>query len=286
MTRLIAGLAELAHRYDVILSDVWGVIHNGAESFPGPCAALARWRADVGPMVLISNSPRPSPGVAEQLDALGVPRATWSALVTSGDATRAILAEYGPGPAWRIGPDRDEPLYAGLSLTFAPLSEAKLIACTGPDDDETETAEDYRARLTAAAARTLPMVCANPDIVVQRGDRLIPCGGALAQLYATLGGPVRMAGKPHAPIYITALAEAARLLGRPLHRRRVLCIGDGVVTDVKGAVDHGLDVLFIAAGIHGDAAKGADGKLDAAKVEALLAAERVTAQYAMAELAW
>ena len=286
MTRLIAGLAELAHRYDVILSDVWGVIHNGAESFPGPCAALARWRADVGPMVLISNSPRPSPGVAEQLDALGVPRATWSALVTSGDATRAILAEYGPGPAWRIGPDRDEPLYAGLSLTFAPLSEAKLIACTGPDDDETETAEDYRERLTAAAARTLPMVCANPDIVVQRGDRLIPCGGALAQLYATLGGPVRMAGKPHAPIYITALAEAARLLGRPLDRRRVLCIGDGVVTDVKGAVDHGLDVLFIAAGIHGDAAKGADGKLDAAKVEALLAAERVTAQYAMAELAW
>jgi HAD superfamily hydrolase (TIGR01459 family) len=286
MTRLIAGLAELASRYDVILSDVWGVIHNGAVSFPGPCAALARWRADVGPMVLISNSPRPSPDVAEQLDGLRVPRETWSALVTSGDTTRVILAEYAPGPAWRIGPDRDEPLYAGLNLAFVPLAEAKLIACTGPDDDETETAEDYRERLTAAAARKLPMVCANPDIVVQRGDRLIPCGGALAQLYASLGGPVRMAGKPHAPIYITALAEAARLLGRPLDRRRVLCIGDGVVTDVKGAVDHGLDVLFIAAGIHGDAAKGPDGALDAAKVEALLAAEHLTATYAMADLAW
>ena len=237
-------------------------------------------------MVLISNSPRPSPDVAEQLDALKVPRDTWSALVTSGDATRAILSEYAPGPAWRIGPDRDEPLYAGLGLAFAPLAQAKLIACTGPDDDETETAEDYRARLTDAAARKLPMVCANPDIVVQRGDRLIPCGGALAQLYAALGGPVRMAGKPHAPIYVTALAEAARLLDRPLDRRRVLCIGDGVVTDVKGAVDHGLDVLFIAAGIHGDAAKGVDGKLDAGKVEALLAAEHVTAGYAMAELGW
>ena len=286
MTRLIAGLAELAHRYDVILSDVWGVIHNGAESFPGPCAALARWRADVGPMVLISNSPRPSPGVAEQLDALGVPRATWSALVTSGDATRAILAEYGPGPAWRIGPDRDEPLYAGLSLTFAPLSEAKLIACTGPDDDETETAEDYRERLTAAAARTLPMVCANPDIVVQRGDRLIPCGGALARLYGELGGPVRMAGKPHAPIYETSLAEAARLLGRPVDPRRVLCVGDGIATDVAGANAQGLDVLFIANGIHGAETKDADGRLDAAAVDTLLARDGARATYAMGDLDW
>ncbi len=286
MTQLIQGLSDLAGRYDVILSDVWGVIHNGVESFPGPCAALARWREEVGPVVLITNAPRPSSDVIPQLDGLGVPRAAWSAIVTSGDATRAVLAEYAPGPAWGIGPERHGPLYEGLGLTFAPLEEARLIALTGPDDDEVEGPEDYRERLAQAAARRLPMICANPDIVVQRGDRLIYCGGALAALYETLGGSVRMAGKPHAPIYATALAEAARLLGHPVDRRRVLCVGDGVVTDIKGANHQDLDVLFIAAGIHGDAAKGPDGGLSAAGVAALLDAETVTAAYAMADLAW
>ena len=286
MTRLIHGLAELAPRYDVILSDVWGVIHNGREAFPGPCAALARWRADVGPVVLITNAPRPASDVIPQLDDLGVPRETWSAIVTSGDATRDILATYAPGPAWGIGPERHGPLYEGLGLEFAPLEEAKLIALTGPDDDDVEGPEDYRDRLAQAAERRLPMICANPDIVVQRGDRLIYCGGALAALYETLGGPVRMAGKPHAPIYAAAMAEAERLLGRPLDRRRVLCLGDGVVTDIRGANAQGLDVLFIASGIHGDAAKGPDGALSKTGVAALLEPEGVTADYAMADLAW
>lgn len=286
MTRLIDGLSDIADRYDVLLSDVWGVIHNGRESFPGPCAALARWRAERGPVVLISNSPRPSADVALQLDELGVPRETWSALVTSGDATRILLAGRAPGPAWKIGPARDAPLYAGLGVEFADRAQAAFIAVTGPDDDEVETPEDYRERLTEAAARGLPMICANPDIVVQRGDRLIYCGGALAQLYRALGGETLMAGKPHAPIYELSVAEAGMLLDRPLDRGRVLCIGDGVVTDVKGARDQGLDVLFIAAGIHGQAAQGADGRLDAAKVGALLAAEGLTADYAMADLAW
>lgn len=286
MTRLIQGLSELAGRYDVILSDIWGVIHNGREHFPEPCAALARWDAQTGPVVLISNAPRPASDVVPQLDGLGVPRETWRAIVTSGDTTRHILETYGEGPAWRIGPDRDAPLYEGLPLTFAPLEQAKLIALTGPDDDEVEGPEDYRERLAQAAARKLPMVCANPDIVVQRGDRLVYCGGALAALYETLGGPVRMAGKPHAPIYAAAIAEASRLLGKPADRRRVLCVGDGVVTDIKGANDHGLDVLFIASGIHGDAAKGPDGKLSPAGVASLLEPEGVTANYAMADLAW
>jgi len=286
MTRLIQGLSELAGRYDVILSDIWGVIHNGREHFPEPCAALARWAAEKGPVVLISNAPRPASDVIPQLDGLGVPRETYSAIVTSGDTTRDILATYGQGPAWRIGPDRDGPLYAGLALEFSPLEDAKLIALTGPDDDEVEGPEDYRERLQAAARRRLPMVCANPDIVVQRGDKLVYCGGALAALYETLGGPVRMAGKPHAPIYAAAIAEASQLLGGPVDRRRVLCVGDGVVTDVKGANDHGLDVLFIASGIHGDAAKGPDGRLSQAGVAALLEPEGVTADYAMADLAW
>jgi HAD superfamily hydrolase (TIGR01459 family) len=286
MTDLPAGLSELADRYDVLLSDVWGVIHNGRESFPVPCAALARWKAQRGPVILISNSPRPSSDVLPQLDGLGVSRDAWSAFVSSGDATRMLLAERAPGPAWTIGPERDGPLYEGLGLSFSGEADAAFIAVTGPYDDDVETPEDYRARFIPAAARGLPMICANPDHVVQRGSKLIYCGGALADLYAQLGGPVQMAGKPFRPIYDLALVEAETLLGRPLDPARVLCIGDGTITDVKGAQDHGLDCLFIAKGIHGEAAMGPDGKLNADAVEALLAAEGVKARYAMAELTW
>jgi HAD superfamily hydrolase (TIGR01459 family) len=285
----IAGLADLADRYDVILSDVWGVIHNGRESFSPACAALARFAAERGPVVLISNSPRPSEAVVSQLDELKVPRATWQAFVTSGDATRMLLAEQAPGPAWAIGPDRDAPLYEGLDLAISRSEtlpdEATFISVTGPFDDEAETPEDYRVRLQAAAGRGLEMICANPDIVVQRGPKLIYCGGALAQLYAELGGTVRMAGKPHAPIYALSLAEAQTLLGRPVDPARVLCIGDGIVTDVRGANDQGLDVLFVASGIHGAETIGPDG-LDTAAVEALLAKDGAHARWAIADLVW
>ncbi|MEH6678314.1 TIGR01459 family HAD-type hydrolase [Phenylobacterium sp.] len=279
------GLSDLTDHYDVLLSDVWGVIHNGRESFPAACAALARWRAERGPVILISNSPRPSADVVAQLDALSVPREAWSAFVTSGDATRLLLAERAPGPAWRLGPDRDAPLYSGLGLSFESLDKAAFIACTGPIDDETEGPGDYQDRFEGAAARGLEMVCANPDIVVQRGDRLIYCGGALAQLYETLGGKVVMAGKPHAPIYDLCVVEAERLTGGPVARSRMLCIGDGVATDVKGANAQGLDVLFIAAGIHGAETITPEG-LDAAAVDALLRKEGVHARWAMADLAW
>ncbi len=286
MTALPAGLAALANDYDVLLSDVWGVIHNGEQSFPDACAALARYRAERGPVVLISNSPRPAWEVVAQLDSLAVPREAWSAFVTSGDATRALLAERAPGPVWTIGPERVGGLYEGLGLDFSEADEAAFISVTGPDDDEVEGPEDYRERLTGPAARGLPMICANPDRVVQRGSRLIYCGGALADVYKELGGEVLMAGKPYAPIYDLALAEAARLLDRPVDPRRVLCIGDGVHTDVLGAEDRGLDCLFVARGIHGEAAMGPDGRLSAPAVDALLAAEGVKARYAMADLVW
>lgn len=282
---LISGLADLADRYDVILSDVWGVIHNGRESFPQACGALARWRAERGPVILISNAPRPSQDVLPQLDHLAVARETWSAIVTSGDATRILLSGHAPGPAWRIGPDRDAPLYEGLGLDFADAATAAFVSVTGPYDDEVETAEDYRERFVLAVARKLPLICANPDIVVQRGDRLIPCGGALAQLYETMGGEVIMAGKPHAPIYALSLGEAEAILGHPVDRARVLCIGDGVATDVKGANAQGLDVLFVASGIHGAETIGANG-LDAKAVEDLLAKDGAQATYAIADLVW
>jgi len=286
MTDLPTGLSALADRYDVLLCDVWGVIHNGVESFPEACAALVEWRKHHGPVILISNSPRPSEAVVEQLDSLGVPREAWSAFVTSGDATRTLLAARAPGPAWIVGPDRDMSLYDGLGLETADPADAAFVAVTGMVDDENEAPADYADRLAVAAARGLTLICANPDRVVQRGSKLIYCGGALADLYETLGGQVLMAGKPYGPIYDLALAEAEALKGGPVDRSRVLCIGDGVITDVKGAHDQGLACLFIAKGIHGAAAVGPDGKLDPAKVEGLLAAERVGATHAMGDLVW
>ncbi|GAA0653598.1 TIGR01459 family HAD-type hydrolase [Brevundimonas lenta] len=283
----LTGLGDIAGDYDILLCDVWGVIHNGRESWPDACEALARFNREAGHVVLISNSPRPSHDVVAQLDRLGVPRDSWRAFVTSGDATRAELAKRAPGPAWIIGPDRDWPLYEGLGLDVAASAEsAAFISVTGPVDDEIEGPEDYRERLAAGAARDLELICANPDRVVQRGDRLIYCGGALADLYESLGGRVTMAGKPYGPIYDLALHEAAALLGRVVDRSRVLCIGDGVVTDVLGANKQGLDCLFVAQGIHGDAARGDDGKLDPARAFDLLKAETTYARYATLDLAW
>ena len=264
---LISGLSAVADRYDVLLSDVWGVIHNGRESFPAACEALARWRAERGPVILISNSPRPSSAVHEQLDELGVPREAWSAFVSSGDATRILLSGRAPGPAWAIGPDRDFVLYEGLDLAFAGPEDAAFISCTGPVDDEVEGPDDYEERFKTTIARGLPMICANPDIVVQRGGQVI------------------MAGKPHAPIYDLCLGEAQVLLGKHIDRSRVLCIGDAVATDAKGANDQELDVLFVASGIHGAETIGEDG-LDASAVERLLAKDGARATYAIADLAW
>jgi HAD superfamily hydrolase (TIGR01459 family) len=284
LTRVIDGLGAIADRYDVLLCDVWGVIHDGARAFDIPCAALGRWRAERGPVILISNSPRPAAEVEAQLAALGVPRGAWTALATSGDVTRALLAARAPGPAWRIGPDRDEPLYEGLGLAFSGPDEAAFIACTGPNDDETETPEDYRGVLGAAAARGLPMICANPDLVVQRGPRLIYCGGALAALYETLGGQAIMAGKPFGPIYDLALELAARASGRAADRARVLTVGDGIATDLAGAGAQGFDALFIADGIHADELIGPDGRLSPDALARRLAG--VPAAFAMGRLAW
>ena len=282
----IAGLHQLASRYDALLCDVWGVIHNGRESFPEACAALVRWGAEVGPVVLISNSPRPSHDVVPQLHALLVPGAAWSGFVTSGDVTREELSRRAPARMWHIGPPRDHVLVEGLALEAAGPEDADLVCVSGPYDDETETAEDYRSRLTIAASRGLPLVCANPDRVVQRGDRLITCGGALADLYESLGGEVVMAGKPFPPIYAAALAEADRLAGRTLDRSRVLCVGDGLLTDVMGANRAGLPLLFVTGGIHAADIAGAKGARDPSRAEAFLADAGARADHLAADLTW
>jgi HAD superfamily hydrolase (TIGR01459 family) len=287
---LPSGLSEIADRYDVLLCDVWGVIHNGRESFREACEALVRFKAERGPVILITNAPRPYDPIVEQLDDLGVPREAWSRVVTSGDATRELLTQRAPGPVHKIGPARDWPLYHGLALEEAELADAAFIACTGPFDDENDQPEDYREGFLGAVARGLEFICANPDIVVQRGDTLIYCAGALAQLYASLGGKVLMAGKPYPAIYELALAEAARrhapaLEGRPLDRSRVLCVGDGLPTDIRGANAQDLDVLFIARGIHAAEAVGADGLKPEVAAD-LLRQEGLHARFALTDLVW
>ncbi len=284
---VIAGLSDIAAQYDAILCDVWGVIHNGRENFPEACRALAEFQRNRGPVVLISNAPRPSRFVVSQLDQLGVPREAWSGFVTSGDATFAELVKRAPGPAWTVGPARDAGLYegSGVDLTETP-DQAAFISCTGLFDDVTEAPEDYRERFELCARRDLEMICANPDRVVQRGDTMIWCAGALADLYQSMGGRVLMAGKPFAPIYELSYAEVDRLAGREVDRSRVLAIGDGIQTDVAGANNQHLDLLFIAGGIHVAELAGEDGQMAADKVEAFLDLALAHARWASPTLTW
>ena len=279
MTEILPGLAALAGRYDVLLCDVWGVIHNGVASFPTACEALTRWRAEVGPVVLITNAPRPEANVAVMLDRLAVPRAAWSAIATSGDVSRGLLAERAPGPAFRIGPAKDDPLFEGLGLAWSGPDDAAFVACSGPNNEVTETPEDYRDILGLAAERGLPMICANPDIVVQRGEALIYCAGALARLYEELGGEVIQAGKPFPPIYDLAFAKAGGSA-----RARVLAVGDGLATDLKGAREQGLDALFVADGVHAAEVLGPGGRVDPEALARLTAPH--PPRYAIDRLVW
>jgi len=249
--------SALAPHYDAVLSDVWGVIHNGVASFPAACDALARFRENGGSVVLISNAPRPGAQVIRLLDHLHVPRSAYDGIMTSGDVTRAMVAKRAGQHVFLIGPERDHTIFTGLDAPFSSAEDAAYVVCTGLFDDEVETPEDYTDLLKQLRARNLFMVCANPDIVVERGDRLVYCAGALADAYAELGGEVYYAGKPHRPLYDLALGEtkrarAARALEPDVPLGRVLAIGDSVRTDLKGAHDLGVDCLFVTAGIHAE----------------------------------
>ncbi|WP_245509097.1 TIGR01459 family HAD-type hydrolase [Mesorhizobium sp. M4B.F.Ca.ET.019.03.1.1] len=232
-----------------MLCDVWGVVHNGEWHFPQAAQALAAARAANVPVVLITNSPRRSADVVAQMNAIGVPTDAYDRIVTSGDVTRDLIAE-GPRKIFHIGPDRDFTLYDGLGVDLVEEFEASGVVCTGLFDDEVEKPSDYAELLRRLRARDLPFICANPDIVVERGERMIWCAGALARDYAQLGGRTLIAGKPYAPIYDVAMKEVASLIGRPVERSRVLAIGDGMMTDIKGAADNGFEVLYVSGGIH------------------------------------
>jgi len=247
----IARLEELAPRYDVIISDVWGVLHNGLTAYEAAGAALMRFRERGGRVVLVSNAPRPGLSVAAQLDQLGVPRAAWDGIVTSGDLTRSAVIERAHQTVHHLGPPRDLPIFGGLDIRFGEIEAADYVVCTGFDDDDTETVDQYRERLERMRSRNLLMICANPDLVVERGDRLVPCAGALAQAYEEMGGEVFYAGKPHRPVYEAALSIAAKInAGEATPLSRVLAIGDAIRTDIAGANAFGIDSLLVARGIH------------------------------------
>ncbi|MDA9467656.1 TIGR01459 family HAD-type hydrolase [Bradyrhizobium sp. CCBAU 53415] len=252
------GLRQLVGGVDVVLSDIWGVVHNGLESFPEACEALHTYRSRGGTVILITNAPRPADSVQRQLRKLGVPDETYDAIVSSGDLTRLYVAEHPGRKMFWLGPERDSSIYRGLDAVTAPLEEADYIVCTGLYDDETETAEDYRGMMLKARERKLTLVCANPDIVVERGDRLIYCAGAIAELYRELGGEVIFYGKPHRPIYERAMALAGERQGDQIDRKKVLAIGDSVRTDLTGAREFGIDCLFVTRGIHAEEFEGLD----------------------------
>ncbi len=282
MAHRILTLGEITDGFDVILSDVWGVLHNGVSAFPDAAVALREAREAGKTVVLITNSPRPAPGVIAQLRVLGVPDEAYDRIITSGDVTRGLIAE-GPKKVFLLGPERDMPLLEGLDVECVGEAETESVVCTGFFDDETETPEDYTEMLKGFIARKVPMICANPDLVVERGERIIPCAGAMAAYYEQLGGEVRIAGKPHAPIYEACLAAAREVRGA-FAKDRVLAIGDGMPTDVKGAIASGLNLLYISGGIHA-AEYTLNGQTDEALLNAYLKGQGAAPGWWMPRLA-
>ena len=266
--RFIERLRDLVADREVVLSDIWGVVHNGLEAFPEACEALHYFRKQGGTVILITNAPRPADLVQRQLRKLDVADDIYDAIVSSGDLTRHFVAARPGQKVFWLGPERDNSIYRGLDPVLSTLEQADYIVCTGPFDDETESAEDYRAMMLQARERRLTLVCANPDIVVERGDRLVYCAGAIAELYRELGGEVIFYGKPHRPIYQRAMELAGERQHHGIELGKVLAIGDSVRTDLKGAQAFGIDCLFVTRGIHSDEFEGVD-QLDPASVKEL-----------------
>ncbi|MCC6890197.1 MAG: TIGR01459 family HAD-type hydrolase [Hyphomicrobiales bacterium] len=277
--------SDIAPRYDVLLSDVWGVVHNGVAATQSSCDALCRFRERGGTVVLITNAPRPGAFVQRYIDRLKVPRASYDAIVSSGDVTRALIHERAGKAVAHIGPERDRPIFDGLDAVVVPVADADYVVCTGLYDDTTETPQDYDAIIATLLTRRLPMICANPDIVVERGHELVFCAGAVAERYADKGGEVIYAGKPYRPIYEQALAAACAVYGHDVAHSRVLAIGDSVRTDLKGAAGFGIDCLFVTAGIHAEELGTRDNP-DADALATMFADAEVAPTLVMRQLAW
>ncbi len=256
--QLIDSADELSPRYPVWLCDVWGVVHDGVTARQAACQALLRHRQAGGTVVLVTNAPRPSSAILPQLEQLHVARECFDAIVSSGDVTRQLVSQWAERNVYHLGPAKDLSLLAGLPVDFTAMDKADVVLCSGLLDDDHEAPQDYRDLLSDLAQRQLPMICANPDRVVRKGSKLIPCAGALADIFEELGGSVQMAGKPYTPIYDECLRQAELVTGAQVPRKSVLAIGDGLPTDVKGAGNYGIDLLFIVEGIHERELNGKD----------------------------
>lgn len=279
-----AGFEPLAPNYDVALCDVWGVLHDGLNAHLDAADALTRFRAAGGVVVLVSNAPRPSEWVVTSLDEKGVPRSAWDGIITSGDVALRMLADRRVARVHHIGPSRDLPLLGNEKLERVAPDEAEIAVVTGLVDEETETPEDYSERLAELKSRGMALVCANPDLVVQVGDRTIWCAGAIADLYEKAGGETLWAGKPHPPIYDAAIRLAAEIAGREVERSRVIAIGDAVRTDLAGATAAGIDCVFVADGIHGE--ELGRGSPDPEKLAALFSEHGYEPVAVMPKLVW
>jgi HAD superfamily hydrolase (TIGR01459 family) len=285
MLSLLSHFSALAPDYDLLLCDVWGVVHNGLTAAPAACDALTRARARGANVVLITNAPRPSEQVARQLARLKVPRESYDAIVSSGDVTRREIKLRKGQSLFHLGPERDRSVFEGLDVTFAPLDSADYVVCTGLFDDEREGPDDYRATLETMCARHLFMLCGNPDVVVERGEALVYCAGSLADLYRTMGGDVLYAGKPYRPIYDMAVTQGEAAAGRTIAHERILAIGDSVRTDLTGAHGFGIDCLFIAAGIHAAEVGGRE-NTDLEALSKIFASAAAQPKAVMRHLAW
>ena len=287
---MISGLAEIADNYDALLCDVWGVMHNGKRAFAGVDAALQQFRAKGGTVLMLSNAPRPALNVQQRMDDVGNQRDSYDAILTSGDAARIMLAQYGREgkKCFHLGPEKDADLVVGLEIEFTPSEVADIVLLSGLYDDTSETPDDYADLLAQLKARDLPVICCNPDRMVQFGEQVIFCAGAVAELYENIGGKVIWVGKPHHLIY----QQARKMLDAMGAGGRVLAIGDGAKTDMVGAQQAGLDALFIAGGLANAMAKAStdtqtqNTAQSAEHIAALLAQENTQARYAMRHLIW
>ncbi len=288
--RLDRGLADLAPAYDLLLCDVWGVVHNGVVHHAAAVDALRRFRRGGGSVVLVTNAPAPASQVQRRLDKLAVPRDAYDAIATSGDVTIAMIVAAGCPPLVSIGPGGEYAIYTEAARVgsraprIVPIEDAEMAICIGLDETG-ERPEDYDATLRALRDRDLALVCANPDIVVEVGDTLVFCAGAIAERYAAIGGTVIQAGKPYPPIYERALALAVALRG-PIDPARILAIGDAVHTDMKGAARMGYGSLLITSGIHRARLHGGGTTLDAAALAQFLDETSVRPTAALPALAW
>ncbi|WP_010140987.1 TIGR01459 family HAD-type hydrolase [Oceanicola sp. S124] len=286
MTRIVQSLAEIASDYDAFFVDLWGCVHNGVTALPEAVAALQEVRKTGKKVVLVTNSPRPRAQVEIQLDGFGVARDSWDIIATSGDSARAAMYNGTVGSkVFHIGEPGDDPFFHPLEIqenpveiTRVPLDEAEGVVCTGPFDPMAEPAV-LRPELLLAKTKGLKLLCANPDIVVDRGEVREWCAGAVAQLYTEMGGESLYFGKPHPPIYDLARLRLGQLGPMP-SEARILAIGDGIQTDVKGGMGEGIDTLFITGGLALEETKTTD-QPDPEALEAFIEAQQMTPTYAI-----